>query len=250
MLLRETTKTNWLTSEAQMPLRKYLDVAVGAKYGRLTVLAPAPKIQYKDGHEYWAWLCRCECGIEKVIKDSSLKAGITQSCGCLQLEKARLAATWATRHGEGANGRETPEYISWLGLNRRARNPNRKNYHCWDGVEVCERWLVYENFLADMGRRPTKKHSIDRIENEGHYSCGKCSQCLRNGWPFNGRWATSAEQARNRSDNHFLTIGAETLCIEDWEITRGLPKGLVRGRVSAGWLIDENILRPPHRKAA
>jgi hypothetical protein len=92
-----------------------------------------------------------------------------------------------TKHGYRPRGPYDPTYISWLGMRQRCRDPHRKGYHYWGGrgIRVCARWARFENFLADMGERPTAR-TLDRINPNGHYEPGNC------------RWATASEQRRNR----------------------------------------------------
>lgn len=178
---------------------KYPEIQVGDEYGQLTVLAPAPKLVYRDGHEYWAWLCQCQCGKQIVMRDATLKGGAGTHKGCWTPEAKQAARERAQQHGEGANGKESSEYVSWCSLNKRSRNAKLKErFPSYASVQVCEGWRSYEIFLADMGRKPTPKHSIDRRDNNGNYTCGHCTECLRYRWPMNGRWATALEQAHNR----------------------------------------------------
>lgn len=95
---------------------------------------------------------------------------------------------WRQKHGDASHKGTTPEYKAWSSMRARCLKPNHPKYHLYGGrgITVCERWDVYRNFLADMGRRPSSEHSLDRVENDGNYA------------PDNCRWATRSEQSRNR----------------------------------------------------
>jgi hypothetical protein len=147
----------------------------GQKFGRLTVLR-------REGSQGKGatWLCLCDCGTEHVVRRSDLTSGNTKSCGCLRREQASKASL---SHGQSG----TPTYASWEAMKRRCLNPNSPDYHRYGGrgITVCDRWLSFENFLADMGER-AEGTSLGRIGDEGNYE------------PGNVRWMTPEEQAANR----------------------------------------------------
>lgn len=131
---------------------------------------------------------------------------------------------------------ETPEYFAWLKMKARCHDPNNYAYARYGGmgITVCERWLrSFDNFIADMGLRPSTHHSLDRYpDNHGPYS------------PDNCRWALPKEQSHNRRDNLNVTIGAETHCIGEWIRIKSLNPGVVYSRISRGCTPEEAITRP------
>ncbi|KAF0156275.1 MAG: hypothetical protein FD189_1080 [Elusimicrobia bacterium] len=166
----------------------------GQRFGRLTVLAFAGRTPKGEA----LWRCRCECGRERVVLAYNLRSGGSQSCGCLARE---LSSKRRLRHGECRKGRETREHLVWRMMKARCSNPHNKDFMDYGGrgIRICARWLhSFPNFLADVGRKPSPAHSIDRKDNDGHYSCGHCPECVKNGWPANCRWATATEQRMNQ----------------------------------------------------
>ena len=128
----------------------------------------------------------------------------------------------------------TPEYRAWKAMKDRCFNPNSKKYPNWGGrgITVCDRWLDFENFLADMGSRPTAKHSLDRIDNDGDYS------------PKNCRWATKAEQNNNKRTNHLITIDDVTLTITQWAKKMGFNETVIYCRLNRGWSEYDAVMTP------
>jgi hypothetical protein len=118
---------------------------------------------------------------------SQLRNGHTRSCGCLGHEWTKSGKA-NLKHGQAKKGMISPEHKIWQGIIKRCTNPNNHKWHRYGGrgIIVCNRWKIFENFLADMGERP-KGLSIDRINNDGNYEPGNC------------RWATAKIQANNQT---------------------------------------------------
>jgi hypothetical protein len=199
----------------------------GQKFNRLTVIEQ----RGFSPHGKSKWLCRCECGREIVANGSDLKSQQQKSCGCLNSE---MTATRNRTHGD--TGLDV--FKNWSGMIQRCYNPNATGYVLYGGagIRVCELLRsVPRNLILVIGEKPSPRHSIDRFpDNKGHYSCGKCSECCRLGLKKNIRWATSAEQNRNRRDTPLLTFNGETKCLLDWAKIAGLSAPGFSRRIKAG----------------
>lgn len=137
-----------------------------------------------------------------------------------------------------------PENAAWYDIRRRCLNSASPHWEHYGGrgISICQRWLDnFHNFLADMGPRPSPEYSIDRINNNGHYSCGKCEECIANGWSANCRWATWLQQHRNRRNNHLLTFQGQTCCISEWAEILGLQEQLIHSRLKRGWSVNRAL---------
>lgn len=201
-------------------MTKYIDLT-GQRFGRWLVLK-FDKIA--NGIAYW--VCRCDCGNEKIVNGSSLRRGRSHSCGCIsnEINKKRM-----TKHGH-CTGKISKIYRIWCSMIERCYNKNNKQYKNYGqrSIEVCEHWLKFENFLIDMGERPNKM-SLDRIDNNGNYC------------PENCRWATFKQQARNRRNTCLFTVNNETKCLKDWCKHFGLNYKCVYSRLNRRWSLEEAL---------
>lgn len=166
-------------------MKQFVDLT-GKVFHRLTVL----NYVGVNNHRKRLWLCQCSCGKQTTVIASQLRTGKTKSCGCLQLD-------YATKHG----GADTKEYQCWADMKGRCDNPNNPYYGDYGGrgISYCDRWMSYENFFQDMGKKP-KGLSLDRIDNNSHYS------------PENCRWATLSTQARNTRKKKDTTSKYKGVC--------------------------------------
>ena len=222
----------------------------GQKFGKLTVLFPIDEKYQKK----IVWWCKCDCGNEKAIVGTKLRNGHTKSCGCFVSQRAKEKNT---KHGHSTRlYGTTGEYNSWAGIIQRCTNPNNQKYMNYGGrgIKVCNRWLEsFENFFEDMGEKPKpkKKYSIDRIDNDSHYSCGHCTECSKNNWTANCRWATSIQQANNKgysSTNRWLTFNNQTKTITEWANHLNINRRTIMARLRNGWSIERTLTEAPNIK--
>lgn len=138
-------------------------------------------------------------------------------------------------HGEAKN--RTPEYRSWRAMRTRCENPNHHAFPRYGGrgITVCERWKSYENFLADMGRRPDLSFTLDRIDNNQGYS------------PDNCRWAGRRTQILNSTTSRQVTYGDVTCGLKEMAHRHGLSHQLLKFRMDKGMSLEEALTAPKRR---
>lgn len=215
-------------------MRNRTPIPDGTRFGRLVVLEQAPVAIRKNGTAR-RYLCRCDCGTEKVVDSGALRAGLTQSCGCLHRE---LLSKQEMRHGHSAGGSVSTEYASWKAARARCENPKNPKYSDYGGrgITFCERWKLFDNFIADMGLKPSPSYSIERKNVNGNYEPGNCI------------WATAKVQANNQRTNVMLTLNGKTQNMMQWSEETGIPYTSIIMRLRRGWS-HERTLTEPVKKA-
>lgn len=176
------------------------------------------------------WRMECECGVVKDVCAGDVRSGHTTSCGC---KKGGGPKT----HGLA----DSREFIAWAGAKGRCLNPNNSRFSSYGGrgIKMCERWLSsFENFIADMGQKPSPKHTLERIDVNGDYS------------PENCKWATWTEQARNRRKVKLIEFDGRKLPLWRWAEVTGLSRGTIWGRLAKGWTPKDALTTPSQRHAA
>lgn len=206
----------------------------GRRFGRLTVLSFA-RCRGTSGRSHIVWQCQCDCGEMKQTRANNLLSGDTNSCGCLVKEGC------ATKHGMARKINRSPEYKIWCSMKDRCGNPKNKHFNRYGGrgVRVCDEWINdFERFYADLGSRPSPKHSLDRRDNDGNYE------------PNNCRWATGSEQAKNRppSKKPSRMIRFNGVALADRAQELGISPTTVLRRFKRGIRGDELFARDLRRR--
>lgn len=199
----------------------------GHTFGRWRVVAS----RGRNAQGRYVWECVCECGAVSLKRRDQMKCPNSLSCGCLSSENSRKRFR---THGVSYSN----TYRIWVGMRHRCLDPKHHNYANYGGrgITICERWGDVRNFIEDMGERPSKTHSLERIDNDGPYS------------PENCRWATVIEQHSNTRRNRLLEFQGETKTQAEWARVFGIRPGLIGGRLKSGWPIHEAIASPPGAK--
>lgn len=203
---------------------------VGKTFNQLTVIGLADQVA-KSGAKFW--LCACSCGGTNTVRTDSLKNSSVKSCGCATLTALENRAT------HRLSG--TPEYATWVTMKARCHNPKAPKYYLYGarGIFVCDAWRdSFETFFADMGVRPSAKHSIERKDGSQGYSKSNCV------------WADKETQANNTCLNRPITYNGETLNLNQWSRKLGIPAPTLINRLGHRKLSVEEAftLKPFQRK--
>lgn len=199
----------------------------GHRFGKLTVTYEL--LERVGGKR--AYLCQCECGEAAVRTSANLLSGGYLSCGCY---KGEASSVRNRTHGYSQN-REARIYRIWINMRVRCSKPNAPDYARYGGrgIKVCERWQRFENFLADMGLPPSRRHTLDRTDVNGNYC------------PENCKWSTHKEQQRNRRSNHTVTYQGATFTLVEWSERTGIPTDTLSKRLNNyGWSTEKALTTP------
>lgn len=201
----------------------------GEKFGSLLVLDNPKEQTIATGKKYLMVLCRCDCGKEKSINYRNLIYGKSKTCGC----------SWGlnlAKHGDY----KSITYSTWQAMLARCNNKNNGKYSLYGGrgISVCDRWKRYENFLHDMGVRPSKNHSIDRINVDDGYH------------PENCRWASQKQQCRNKRDNRYIETTSGRMTVVEAAEKYNLNKSTIFNRLARGKSDSEALLPPKFKRNA
>lgn len=173
----------------------------GEKIGRLQII----KRIESDNKRYVMWECFCDCGKMTNVRTCDLRSGNTKSCGCY---RSYVSGSIRKTHGKSSrDNKRVAEYDAWICMKSRCNNKNISNYSDYGGrgIKICERWEdSFDNFLSDMGEKPSPLHSVERRKNNLGYS------------PDNCYWATIEEQSRNKRNNRWYDHGGKRMILTDW----------------------------------
>lgn len=203
------------------------------RYGMLTALTEVEKPEHlTTKHRYW--LCKCDCGKEKILLMGALRSGNTKSCGC---NKGNFCSQKALGHGHSTTrGGKSLTYESWTGMRSRCNNPKQSGYKNYGarGIKICDEWnSSFEAFLKDMGDRPSLEYSLERKNNDGNYC------------PENCKWALRIDQANNKTNNRIICFDNKTMTFVQWARFLGISEQTLRSRIDhLGWSIEKAFTTP------
>lgn len=209
------------------------EIVPGMRFGR-RVVSGIPFRHKNNGVVRRFVVSKCDCGtIEPVAVKNIIRR---QSCGCLNTE---TTAKRSLKHVFARVGKVTPEFRVWAGMLTRCSNPKVKAFERYGGrgIAVCDRWRnSFPTFLADMGPRPSPKHQIDRIDNDGNYC------------PKNCRWVMQDVQARNKSNARLISHAGKTLSLCEWAEETGITADAIYGRLKLGWSTEKALTTPLNKR--
>lgn len=198
----------------------------GKRVGIVNVIEYLGFLGTGPGRRKHRWKCICDCGREMIVDQPRLLGTekIVESCGCVRIEGRR-------KH----RMRGTPEYQAWSDIKRRCCNKDHEAYPRYGGrgITMFPQWVSdFSAFFAHVGPRPSREHSLDRIDNNGNYE------------PGNVRWATKTTQNRNKRTNRLLTYQGKTQTVAEWAEEIGISRASLKNRLHLGWSAERALSEP------
>lgn len=202
----------------------------GTLFTRLEVVSAGPVAILPCGQKQSQSWCRCTCGnpVHFLVRNGNLKFGTSKSCGCLQKDSPGHC-----KHGHSpSRAKPSRTYTTWAGVLSRCTNQNEEAFKNYGGrgIRVCNGFQSFPGFLSAMGERPAGL-TIHRVNNDGHYSCGRCAECLERGWQMNCVWATRKVQMRHTRRSRVLTVRGITASLAELCERFGMPYRLIQDRI-------------------
>ncbi len=205
--------------------RGLIKILTGQRFGRLLVLG------YAGSRQGAYWHCLCDCGNGVTCKGERLTFGTTKSCGCYGREQVVKANTKLDKKSG------TSEYWAFQNAKSRCTRPNHPEYPNYGGRGIEFRFTSFEEFYTELKKRPSARHSVNRINNNGHYELG------------NIEWSLSKPQGRNKRNNVLLTAFGETLCMAEWAERTNMTWKTLKHRVSTlKWCTECAVTLPLWKK--
>lgn len=218
---------------------------IGKTFDRLTVISYAGFRKMPCGADNHYVLCRCSCGKEIIGNAVHIKHGNWVSCGCKRTE---LTVSRNFKHGFAPlTGKREKIYNAWKSMHARCsdrlKNEDKTRKYGEKNITVCAGWSGvngFATFMQDM--MPITDKSLDRINNDMHYSCGHCEQCIENGWTLNCRWANDKVQSNNRSGfNRYIVIDGIKMTHREADRYLGFPLKTISWRINNGWTVEQAV---------
>ena len=196
----------------------------GERYGHLVVVDEGQPYYWRGKISRRRWRCECDCGRETTVRDDFLRRGHTRSCGC---EVPRVGKVVHRRHGARADRICAPEYDAWRSMVSRSREGQFKVHRSWTSKDG------YENFLRDIGPRPSPGHRLVRVRAKHLFG------------PGNAEWSTAV--VRQGVPRHLVTYRGREMALREVAAATGLSYTALQKRLSRGWSISEVFKRPGTR---
>lgn len=211
---------------------KFTGDMAGRHFGHVTV----ERLAHHRGQAFWWVLCDCRSTPPFVVGGWRIRKETppVRCSECLRRAVGERSTTHGATRATRA-GRITPEYRIWASAIQRCTNPLASNFRHYGnrGITICPRWRAsFVDFLADMGPRPSARHSLDRIDSNGHYEPGNC------------RWATPRTQQRNRRNTRWLTVRGERDSLAAWAERFSITVSRIHQRLKLGWSEEEAVVTP------